>query len=244
MKRIIIALLGVLLLSSASFAADSKEYTFAGELIESLNRCQFFLDARLDVNAKSAEVMSAVMNANNQLEQAKLPIQKYLRDNDADIKRIAIDTVVGIDNFIDGNLKFLELTRKKDSAGPQGLKDLEDTLEKIAKQRFDAWRLIIDSAVTLPTVIAERAKSDYPTGPIPFKISKDERRLLRNQVNQLFKDKLRRFDDAREQKRQGKEFNPEDLSEFTFTVALIYDELSAETYEEFRLKVYEYKYSF
>lgn len=243
MKKIAIVFLAVFFLCCACFAADSKEYLFAADLIESLGRLQFFLNTSFDVDAKPFQLMSSVMSANDKLEQAKSLMQKYMRDNDENIKRIAIDIVVGIDNFIDGNIRFMGVARKKLEAGPEELKGLDSALKEIEATKEKAWGMILNSAVTLPAVIAEGAKKDYPSGPIPFRITKQERHSLRGQISRLFNEKLMRFDSALEQKKQGREFSLEDISDFMFAVALIYNEILSDTYDEFRLKVYRYQYN-
>jgi hypothetical protein len=244
MKKIMIVFLAALFLNCSCFAADSKEYDFAADLIESLNRLQFFRNIRLDANAKPIELMSEAKSVDDKLEEAKSLMQKYMRDKDENIKRIAIDIVVAIDNFIDGNLRFMGVARRRPAASPEELKSLDNTLLEIEAKKDDAWVMILNSAVTLPTVIAEGAQNDYPSGPIPFKISKAQRLSLCKQISQSFKDKLMRFDNALEQKKQGKEFSPEDISDFMFAVALIYDEIFSDTYDEFRLKVYRYQHNF
>jgi hypothetical protein len=237
MKKIIVLL--VLLVLFIGCAKRTSEYQFSWDLLDSLYSCETALyymeQSRKDSNDVS-KILEEEMSANNRFSEAKIAISKYTKDSNQFIQGAAKGVIVGIDIIMDANNKTIQHIRQISNYNENALKDVDFKIAELVSQKKEGWMIIARSASFLMPVIIEGAKSENPTGLIPFKISKDERIKLLKRLNELFKEMLQRFDNYYALKKQGLEGNPEDLTWLSFTVDRIRGMLSFETYEEVAAK--------
>jgi hypothetical protein len=140
---------------------------------------------------------------------------------------------VGIDLLIDGNKQIIKNVRKLSNAQrTEDLKDFQYEAAKILTQNRGAWEAIGKSAAFAWPVYIEYAKTDNPTGPIPFRISDKERKSLIKEIDRMFSDKLDKFYQHRAAVESGREGNPKDQTWVVFGVYGIKKMLSGETYED------------
>lgn len=131
------------------------------------------------------------------------------------------------------NDKVISKIRKATNADPGGFKDIEFTIAETNAQKKKAWEMILLAAGwSMPVIIEYPAKTDNPTGKIPFKISEKEKEMLIKRVNELFKVKLERYHNFLRLSKQSKETNSDDSTYIIVGVDKIKEYLATETYEE------------
>jgi hypothetical protein len=201
-------------------------------VIQSLNYCQWSMDYEADEKDDLTGVMSKTMTRNNRLENAKNSIKNYLDDKNEIVKTISKGMTLGIDLLIDSNNKMIEKIRGMSNLDEKALRDVEYDFARIGAQNKEGWQAIGLSAAWVMAVFAEFGKTENPKGKIPFKISDKERQYLRTEIEKLFKDRLKRFENYRSLQKAGKEGDPNDQTWLIVTVDRIKQTLSVETYEE------------
>jgi hypothetical protein len=201
-------------------------------VIQSLNYCQWSMDYEADEKDDLTGVMSKTITRNNRLENAKNSIKNYLDDKNEIVKTISKGMTLGIDLLIDSNNKMIEKIRGMSNLDEKALRDVEYDFARIGAQNKEGWQAIGLSAAWIMAVFAEFGKTENPKGKIPFKISDKERQYLRTEIEKLFKDRLKRFENYRSLQKAGKEGDPNDQTWLIVTVDRIKQTLSVETYEE------------
>ena len=179
------------------------------------------------------EMMSKAMMRNNRLTDAKNSIKPYSKSKDQVISVVIQGFSVGIDLLIDGNNKLIKNVRKLSNAQKEeDLKDFQYEAAKILTQNREAWEAIGKSAALTWPIYIEYAKTENPTGPIPFKISDRERKILIKELDRMFGHKLEKFYQHRAEFENGQEGNPKDQTWLIFGVYGIRKMLNGKTYEE------------
>ena len=91
----------------------------------------------------------------------------------------------------------------------------------MAKAYFGAEAVALDTYV-----LVEPAKGHEPTGPLPFKVSPEERKWLRAQIAKAFGEKITTYKQA-----EGRG-EPVNMSALVFGVMRLHDLLTSEVYGE------------
>jgi hypothetical protein len=179
------------------------------------------------------EMMSKAMVRNNRLSDAKSTIKPYSKSKDRVISVVVKGFNVAIDLLVDGNNQLIKNVRKLSNAQrTEDLKDFQYEAAKILTKNREAWEAIGKSAALTWPVYIEYAKTENPTGPVPFKISDKERKALVKGIDRMFGDKLDKFYQHRAAVEAGREGNPKDQTWVIFGVYGIKKMLSGETYED------------
>lgn len=231
-KAILISFI-ILFLYSSVEAKDSKEYSFMLTVINTLDYLQSVEEENAKEGDDLTEMMSKAMMRNNRLTDAKNSIKPYSKSKDQVISVVIQGFSVGIDLLIDGNNKLIKNVRKLSNAQKEeDLKDFQYEAAKILTQNREAWEAIGKSAALTWPIYIEYAKTEKPTGPIPFKISDKERIILIKELDRMFGHKLEKFYQHRAAVENGREGNPKDQTWLIFGVYGIRKMLNGKTYEE------------
>jgi secreted Zn-dependent insulinase-like peptidase len=233
-KVILIAFMACFLVSAAE-AKDSKKYTFMMTIINTLECLQSVVDENAKEGDSLTEMMSKAMVRNNRLKDAKSTIDPYSKSKDGVINVVVKGFNLGMDLLTDGNNQLIKnVTKLSNAQKAEDLKDFQYEAAKILTQNREAWEAIGKSAALTWPVYIEYAKTENPTGAIPFKISDKERKALIKEIDHMFGDKLEKFYQHRAAIESGREGNPKDQIWVVFGVYGIKKMLSGETYEDQR----------
>jgi len=233
MKKTVLIISMFFFFLSAGEAKDSKEYTFMMAVINTLGYLQTVLDTEDKEGDNPTKIMSQAMLRNHRLTDAKITINAHSRSKDSDIRVVIQRFNVGIDLLMDGNYKLIKNVKKISNASKQDdLRNFQYEAAKIQAQNQEAWETIGKSASLTWPIFIEYAKTENPSGPIPFKIAPKERKNLIKEIDRMFSYKLNKFYQYRAAVESGREGNPNDQTWIIFCVYGIRKMLSAETYEE------------
>jgi hypothetical protein len=202
-------------------------------MLDCLHFCQLAID--LDIKEEDNDLMKMIADltaANKKLEEAKAAIQVYTEDEDRYIKMVSTIMHMGIDSIIDCNNKLIEKMQKMADLDEEGLRKIQNSLVKITTQKRDGWQTITISATWLLPIIVGQAQSENPMGPLPFKISKEERQELLKKLDGLFSAKLKEYEEYKKLQEENKQSSLNYQTWLIFTVAKIREMLLSETYEE------------
>jgi hypothetical protein len=220
---------------SHSFAGvdkESKEYTFAYNLLQTLHYCEWAMDYYPKESDDIPKMMTNTMTQNNKFGFGKSFLEKYLNDNDTTIKTVAKGVTSGIDLLVLSNNNFLKRLRKITNMDKESLKDIYYESAQIASDRKQAWEVLFMSATGVFYVLTEPAKSENPKGAIPYKITNEERKSLLKEIDRLFGDALKKYYKYREARNKGLQGNPDDQTYVIFAIDNIKKNISFKTYEE------------
>jgi hypothetical protein len=165
-----------LLWASAGQAAESKEFVFLGDLVDSLRYCRVSLDYRITGKTPLQKMISDVEEADLNLERARRLLEKYLKEESVPaIGRCAASVVNAIDMIgysLDG------FRGKLSSVGglhPAGFEDSVPETARFRAQNKKGWE---ELCASLRETLA----------PVVDKISEDERQQLSARINEWFKE--------------------------------------------------------
>ena len=235
MKRIIFLTVCFIFFSSLLFAENSKEFSVIWKLVDSLHSLDWGSSYEMTETDELSQMMTKLMNQNSKYEVAARSMQEYTNDKDEYISAISKGIVGGALSLVDANNKALDKLRKMSNFEKEGFKDVEYMIAETNAQKKKAWEAILLSAGwSMPIIEEYPAKTENPTGKIPFKIPENERKLLVQRIDELFAEKLKRYKNFLELSRQGKETNPNDSTYIIAGVEKIREYLVTETYERAR----------
>lgn len=232
MRKIFLTIACLIFCSSLLLAENSKEFSVIWSLIDSLHSLDWGSSYELTENDEVSQMMTKLMNQNSKYELAATTMQEYVNDKDEYLSIVSKGIVAGALGLVDANNTVIDKLRKITNFEEDGLKDVEYTIAKTNAQKKSSWEMIIISAGWALPIIMEPAKTENPTGKIPFKLSEKDRQLLVNRINELFGEKLKKYKNFLELSKQGKETDPNDSTYIIAGIERIRDNLTVETYEE------------
>lgn len=172
------------------------------------------------------------MTQNNKFQQGYVAIQDYFDDPDKNVSAVAKGMGSGIMSHIEANKKGIEKLKQLSNLDPTAFKNFDYEMAERASSQKQAWEILSTAATYVAYVLVDRAAVSTPTGPIPFKITENERLELLRYLDKLFADDLVRYYQYREDVAKGLKGNPDDQSWLIFAVDHIRGYLSARTFEE------------
>ncbi len=235
MRKIILLAVCFICCFSLLLAENSKEFSVIWRLVDSLYSLDWGSSYEMTETDELSQMMTKLMNQNSKYEVAVRSMQEYINDKDEYISAISKGIVGGALSLVEANNKALDRLRKMSNFEKEGFKDVEYMIAETNAQKKKAWEAILLSAGwSMPIIEEYPAKTENPTGKIPFKIPEKERKLLVQRIDELFAEKLKRYKNFLELSRQGKETNPNDSTYIIAGVEKIREYLVAETYERAR----------
>lgn len=232
MKKLILSLFLSLVLAVNVFGSEQKEFSVLWSLIESLHLLDWGASYEISQTDDLSQMMTKLMNQNSKYKSASDIMLQYANEKDEVISVVSKGIIGGALGLVDANNKILDKLRKMSNLDEEGLKDVEYTIAETNTQKKDSWEMILVSAGWSLPLIMEWAKSENPTGKIPFKLSEKDRKLLVNRIDELFGDGLKRYKNFIELSKQGKETNSNDSTYIIAGVEKIRGNLTTETYDE------------
>lgn len=184
----------------------------------------YYVATQNDINGNSeiVEMMTSLLNANKYLESGNGYVEKYMDDSNEVIQITVKGMVAGANGVIKANNELINFMRSKE------LTDYEYAIAKFISNQKEGYKYIAISAPQITSLLFEPAKSNNPTGKIPYTISKDDRVRIQKEINRLFGNDLAAYK-ADIEKKTGK------YNTILFTVNAINNNLIPETYEEAKL---------
>lgn len=237
MKKLYTAVVCFFMAVSLAWAAESKEFIFSSDLLESLNYAQKSMDAYVTKVDKVEQRMDFTLKANKELESGKEIIKKYLVDEDDKVKTISEGVLVGIELLIENNQKLIELIKKLQESDISAVKSFDTEFAKIKQNTQSGWEMIALSSSHLFYVIANpEANPVELNNRIEFKISVQEKEKLFSKTNSYFKDKIKKYDRFKALEKKGKKTDSQDQNYLSFTLARIRDMLMVYSYKDAKEK--------
>jgi len=230
-------LLCLFIFSFQGFAEEeqhsSKGFSVIWSLVDALHSLDWGASYEFSDTDEVTEMLTKLMNQNDKYELASRNMKKYIEDGDEFVSTIAKGIFTGALGLVDANNKIIEKLRKFSNMDPEGFKDIEYTIAETNNHKKKSWEVVLLSAGwSLPIIMEYPAKTENLTGKIPFKISEKERKNLVNRIDELFAEKLEKYEEFLNLSKQEKEADQNDSTYIIAGVAKIREYLITETYEE------------
>lgn len=148
------------------------------------------VDTSLDGNDFAA-VMTELMNDSRHLRSGNVFVEKYTNHSNEVIKLTAQGMILGSQGVIKANENLLQFLRGLDQQSGS-VSEVEYQTATFLSSQKEGYGLIAMSAPQITALMFEPAKSDHPTGAIPYIISKEQRNRLLKEIERLFGDELKK----------------------------------------------------
>lgn len=176
---------------------------------------------------EKVSLMQNIFDQNKYLESGNRIIAKYINNSDEIIQLSTFGMTKGAETVIKANNNYLEFLKKMDFEDPNQLKELEYAVAKYQSDQKEGYKLIVISAPQIAYLIFEPAKSKNPTGDIPYKITKEERTQILDEIDRLFGKDLKQYqEDVKNEKG--------DYNTILFTIDSIQKYLIPDKYEDLK----------
>lgn len=209
--------------SGAKEGSDTTNFTF-----DVLQAMHYYYFSTQEQSAKGEEVstmlvnmMTSMMNSVNRLESGNKMVDSYLNSDDELVKLIAAGMTTGANVVIEAENEFIEYLKNVDESDPNTYDDIEYQLAKRNASEKEGYSTIAISAAQIGYLFFEPAQSENPSGPIPYKVSKQERERILKEVDRLFGEELEEYKNSKG-----------DVNTIIFGVSSIRNLLIPDTYEE------------
>lgn len=192
-----------------------------------LNNYYFATQESIDEDGDFIKIMTSFLNQNKYLETGNSSIKSYLNSTNEVIEVTAKGMTMGANQVIKANNDMVQDIRNIDLNDSQAVQKLQYSVAKYLSDQKEGYRLITISAPQISNLIFESAKTKNPSGKIPYKITKEQRTQILDEINRLFGEELRKY---------PKGYNVQTRSYNSILVAVdaIQKNLIPETYEEAR----------
>jgi len=193
------------------------------DVLQALSNYYVATQNEITEDSEIVDIMTAVLNANKYLESGNAYMKKYLNDTNEVIQVVAKGMTTGAEKVIQANNEFIDFMRSGEPL------DSDYAAAKYSSDQKEGYKLISTSAPWITSLIFEPAKSENPSGRIPYTISDADRKKLLKEIERLFGDDLKKYR-ADIKAKTGK------YNAILFSVDAIYNRIAPETYEEARDK--------
>lgn len=212
-------------LLASTTPADPQTVSATINVLQALDNYYVSTQSNITDASQVAEIMTSLLNSNRYLNNGNVYVKEYLNDpgDSAGISEQALylaasGMTTGSNQVVAANNGFIDFMRKDDAT------DLNYAIATYQSKQKEGYSLIATSAPQIAYLFWEPAKTENPTGPIPYKISKAERKQILDEIERLFGDDLR---DYQQNAKLTGQYNS-----ILFAVDAIRERLLSETYEE------------
>lgn len=139
------------------------------------------------------DFMELSMDRVRWLENGNRYIKKYLNDEDEYFRVTAEGMTLGAKIVIKCDNDFIEKLKVWIDTNSFKESEFQYAVAKYTSDSKEGWGMILMSAPAMTARMFEPAKSESPSGPIPYIISPEERRRLLDEIGRLFGDDLRKY---------------------------------------------------
>ena len=219
---------------SSSTITDTKnviETNFSEELVsitlDILSALDNFHFASLDNmigDADKVSLMTELLNDTKLMQLGINTMTPHINNKNEVIALTAQGMTVGASAIIDANNQLVEDLRTNAIATGSDLLDFEYSMSVFLSSQKEGFKLITISAPQITGLMFEFAVDENPTGPIPYTISKQQRKIITDEIERLFADDI-------EQDKLNYEITGT-YNSMILSVEGIRDNLTADTYEE------------
>ena len=204
--------------------ATTYEMEFAMNVVRAMHDYYAATQSEIDENSETVEYMTDLLNQTKYLNSGNGFIEAYLNHTNEIVGLTALGMNTGSNAVIKANTDFVELLRKEELNNQTKRSEIEYQVAKYISDQKEGYKLISISAPQVTYLFFEPAKSEDPSGKIPYKISKEQRVLILNEIDRLFGNDLARY-------RLDKEDKTGSYNAILFAIDAIYKNLAPETYE-------------
>lgn len=208
------------------YADDSIGYRYTNQLLDALHHCDS-ANYYMDVASRAEERVAILMNAHladDEILRCQTTISSFQNEQNKDVKNAAAMVYMSTNLLRQHLSEFIKFLSEEHVSATQA--EIDDSGAKILADLHADWKLLTESIAFDTYVLIDPAKEHDPSGPLPFHISKDERKWLQAHINQLFGEQIKIY---REGKKRGEQ---PDLSAVVFGVMVIDNLLRSETYAD------------
>ncbi len=244
----VILLVGLISISevmgeTSKTTAPNKSYSevfgFSLAVLQSLHQYYIFFETEQDVSSDNLDnvgLMTFFLEQNQHMVTAQTFIKPYISQGNSLINTIANILWDAYERLKQLNINAVNAL--KDGAngkvGKQG--DTDYIVAKMISDKKEAGRKIFIAVGNMVSLYVDfNVPDNQRKGPLQYLISKEERKAILDQINQLFADPLNKYENYLLAKEQRKPFNPEPAT-ITWTamaVEHLKKELKWDTYEEY-----------
>lgn len=207
--------------SIQSQTASNSTVDITLDVLQALDNYYVATQDEITENSEIVDIMTALLNANKHLESGNGYMKKHLNDTNEVVQLVAKGMTTGAEKVIQANNEFIDFMRSG------GLVDSDYAAAKYSSDQKEGYKLISTSAPWVTSLIFEPAKSENPSGKIPYTISNTDRKRLIREIDRLFGNDLKKYR-ADVKAKTGK------YNAVIFSVDEIYNRIAPETYEEAR----------
>ena len=178
--------------SSLEKGVSSEELvSISFDVLQALN---FYHLASVDTSLGNDDliaIMTEVMNDSRHLRSGNSFIEKYTNHSNEIIKLTAQGMILGSQGVIKANDNLLRFLRSLDQQS-DSISEVEYQMATFLSSQKEGYGLIIMFAPQITALMFEPAKSNNPTGVIPYTINKEQRSRLLKEIERLFGEELRK----------------------------------------------------
>lgn len=197
----------------------SETYEFSLDVLHALNEYYYSTQNNITETSEIDEIMSASLDAIRYLDTGDNFIRDETNSKDKVVYLVANGIIKGSKKVKEANTEFINFLR----AG--NLYDSEYAAASFRSKQKEGYLLISTAAPQVAYLYFEFAKSENPSGPIPYKIPKEEITLILNEIERLFGEEVRDYQKYLQ--------NPAgSYNAIIFSVNAIRNRLLPETYEQ------------
>jgi hypothetical protein len=164
-----------LLSASAAQAAESKEFIFLRDLLDSLRHCRVAMDYRILGKTPAQKMIEDVGEAKLNLERARQVLEKYMEEEASAINNCAYSVVNAIDTLVYSLDAFSGKLNSVAGLHPFGFEDTVTETARFRMQNRKGWDALCSAL----------SKGLAPIIGRPSKISLEERQKLVERLDAL-----------------------------------------------------------
>ncbi len=175
-------------------------YAYSVDLLNALNSYHYAsardisLAADQDANSVLMNIIALLLEQNRNLSDGNNFISKYTSHSNQIISTSAKGCIAGSMLLVKANDDLIAFFRNTDQSDPKFQQEMSYQMAEYGSKTKEGYKLIYISAPAIGYLYFEGAKSENPAGPIPYKISKDERNSLLKKMVEDFGEKIKQDD--------------------------------------------------
>lgn len=204
-------------------AATTKDFTM--DVLQAMHYYYFSTQGQTAEGEDSITVlvnmMSSTMDSIQRLESGNAVMATHLESTNEPMNLIAKSMTTGSNIVILTENNFINYLKDIDATDVNSFGDVEYQLAKRNSGEKEGYTMITLAATQVGYLFFDPAESDNPSGPIPYKITKQERESILKEIDRLFGEELKEY-----------EGTTDDVNTIIFGVDSIKNMLLPDTYEE------------
>lgn len=195
------------------------------DILNALNYYYYATQEPVDEGSDFIKIMTSLLNQNKHLETGNKMIKGHLNNSNEVIELATKGMTAGADQVIKANNEIVQNIRNLDPNNSRAAQELEYSIAKYISDQKEGFRMITLAAPQIAYLIFEPAKTETPSGKIPYRITKEERTRILNEIDRLFGEDLKRYP-------KGYDAQAKNYNSILVAVDAIQKNLIPETYEE------------